>query len=402
MKRVLIILAIAMVATLFVLGTNPAVEAKAIRVGWIGILSGPGASAGKPILDGSQLAVNEINEQGGVKVGASKRQLELISRDSKGRPEEAVRVARELILKEKVDYIVGPFTDASNMAVSQVSKELKTIIMPYVAKTMNLLAPDNFHPYVFQPSSNTKYEAAVAAKFLLFNPRWQTVFLIAPDYEYGQSCVKEYQKILADKPQVKIVGVAMPKLFETDFSPYITQILQKKPDVLHVMQWGGDFVTLLKQCKTYGVSDVVKQVTTVGEDGTPELCIASGDAYPEGVYANSMEMFYYPETPEHMAYVEGMKKLTGEKYVSGYAIQGYIAVQFLAEATQQARSTKSLKVVEALEGLTVDTPVGKQTMGKDHQQRRGMFWGLSKAVPEYPFKILDPIEYVPFEEWMVR
>jgi branched-chain amino acid transport system substrate-binding protein len=398
MKRTVIVVVIVMVSMLFVLGSNQTVSAKDIKLGFIGILSGPGASAGKPILDGAQLAVNEYNAQGGVR----KSQLQLLSRDSKGRPEEAVRVARELILKEKVDFIVGPFTDAANMAVSQVSKETKTIIMPYVAKTMNLLAPENFHPYVFQPSANTKYEAAVAARFLLFNPRWKTVFLISPDYEYGQSCVKEYQKILGSYPQVKIVGVAMPKLFETDFSPYITQILEKKPDVLHVMQWGGDFVTLMKQCKTYGVFDVVKQVTAVGEDGTPELCIATGDAYPEGVYANSMEMFYYPKTPEHQTYVEGMQKLTGEKYISGYAIQGYIAVQFLAEATEMARSTKSMKVVEALEGLTIETPIGIQTMGRDHQQRRGMFWGLSKSVSEYPFKVLDPVTYVPFEESMVR
>jgi branched-chain amino acid transport system substrate-binding protein len=398
----MIVVVIGMVAMLFLLGSSQGVWAKPIRVGWIGILSGPGASVGKPILDGSQLAVNEINEAGGVKVGATRRKLEIVSRDSKGRPDEAVRVARELVLKEKVSYIVGPFTDAANMAVSQVSRETKTIIMPYVAKTMNLLAPDNFHPYVFQPSANTKYEAAVAARFMLFNPRWKTVFLVAPDYEYGQSCVREYTKIMDSQPQVEIVGTAMPKLFETDFSPYITQILDKKPDVLHVMQWGGDFITLMKQASTYGVFDVVKQVTAVGEDGTPELTIATGDDYPEGVYANSMELFYYPNTPEHMAYVEGMKKLTGEEYISGYAVQGYIAVQFLAQATENAKSTKSLEVVEALEGLTIETPIGKQTMGKDHQQRRGMFWGLSKTVPEYPFKILDPVEYVPFDESMVR
>jgi branched-chain amino acid transport system substrate-binding protein len=398
----MIVVVIGMVAMLFLLGSSQGVWAKPIRVGWIGILSGPGASVGKPILDGSQLAVNEINEAGGVKVGATRRKLEIVSRDSKGRPDEAVRVARELVLKEKVSYIVGPFTDAANMAVSQVSRETKTIIMPYVAKTMNLLAPDNFHPYVFQPSANTKYEAAVAARFMLFNPRWKTVFLVAPDYEYGQSCVREYTKIMDSQPQVEIVGTAMPKLFETDFSPYITQILDKKPDVLHVMQWGGDFITLMKQASTYGVFDVVKQVTAVGEDGTPELTIATGDDYPEGVYANSMELFYYPNTPEHMAYVEGMKKLTGEEYISGYAVQGYIAVQFLAQATENAKSTKSLEVVEALEGLTIETPIGKQTMGKDHQQRRGMFWGLSKSVPEYPFKILDPVEYVPFDESMVR
>jgi len=398
MKRNLLVAITVFVSGFLFFALTPTVSGKEIKVGFIGILSGPGASAGKPFEDGAKLAVNEYNALGGV-LG---RKLKLVSRDSKGRPEEAVRVARELILKERVSYIVGPFTDAENMAVSQVSKELKTIIMPYTARTMNLLAPENFHPYVFQPSANSKYDGAVTAQFIFDNPEWKTVFIIGPDYDYGRQQAKYFKAALAAKPDMKLVGEVFPKLFEGDFGPYITQILEKKPDVLHIIQWGGDFITLLKQCKTYGVFDVIKQVTTVGESGTPEICIALGEDFPEGIFANSMEVFYYPNTPEHIAYVEAMRKLTGEKYIAGGASQGYISVQFLAEATIKAGSTESIKVVKALEGLTIDTPIGKQTMGKDHQERRGWFWGLTKKVPQYPFVILDPIKYIPFEDSMVR
>ena len=79
-----------------------------IKVGMPMILSGPGALFGEPALKGAQMLVDEVNAKGGV-LG---RKLELISRDSKGNPDDAVRVAREMILKDDVDFIVGTFTAA--------------------------------------------------------------------------------------------------------------------------------------------------------------------------------------------------------------------------------------------------------------------------------------------------
>src|SRR5215468_2209881 len=76
---------------------------KPIKVGFPIILSGPGALFGEPASKGAQMFVDEINAKGGV-LG---RKLELLVRDSKADANEAVRVARELILKENVDFLVG-------------------------------------------------------------------------------------------------------------------------------------------------------------------------------------------------------------------------------------------------------------------------------------------------------
>ena len=84
--------------------------------------------------------------------------------------------------------------------------------------------------------------------------------------------------------------------------------------------------------------------------------------------------------------------------MQGNCIQGYIDIQLLAAAIEKAGSTKSLDVSKALEGLSIDSPVGKLTMGTDHQLRRGMIWGYTKFTDQYPFTVLDQIKYVPFEE----
>jgi branched-chain amino acid transport system substrate-binding protein len=60
-----------------------------------------------------------------------------------------------------------------------------------------------------------------------------------------------------------------------------------------------------------------------------------------------------------------------------------------------------MKVIKALEGLTINTPIGKQTMRtKDHQATRGQVWGTTAKVPEYPFPILRPVEYIPADDLM--
>jgi len=392
-KLTALLVVVALVITAAACAPAPA-EKEVIKIGHLGLLSGAGAVAGRPIQDGARLAIEEINAAGGV-LG---KELVLISRDDGGRPEESVRMARELILREGAQFIQGPFTDACNMSVSQVGKELKTIVLPYVAKTHRLLAPENFHPYIFQPSTNTIYEAGYPAKYIAEHKEWKTVYTIAPDYEYGQMQTESFVNWLSElRPDMQIEQ-AWPALFETDFTPYITKIAESAPDVLFVVQWGGDFISVMKQAAEFEVFDKVKFVATVGENGSPEFAIALGEDYPEGVLADAMDVLYWPDTPEHNAYVEALQNFSGEPYPFGNAIQGYIGIVLLAEAIKKAGTTETEAVIKALEGLTVDTPIGKLTMGKDHQLRRGMVWGFTKRTADYPFVVLDQIRYVPYEE----
>src|SRR6202171_5721141 len=94
---------------------------KPIKVGMPIPLSGPPALFGEPASKGAQMYVDELNAKGGV-LG---RKIELVIRDSKADANEAVRVARELILKENVDFLVGTLTSAEGPAVSVVAKEDK-------------------------------------------------------------------------------------------------------------------------------------------------------------------------------------------------------------------------------------------------------------------------------------
>jgi len=365
---------------------------KPIKVGFPMILSGPGALFGEPASKGAQMFVDEINAKGGV-LG---RKLELLPRDTKGNADEAVRVSRELILKENVDFLVGTLTSAEGPAVSVVAKENKVVFIAPIPKTDQLTAPDKLHPYVFRVAANTTMEGRSAAEIVA---KWPVtkVATISPDYAYGQDVTKSFVEHLKKiKPSVQIVDQQWPKLGEPDYTPFINAQMAKKPDAVFSSLWGGHFVNFAKQAKPLGYFDALKyNFIGVGEAGSPESTKAMGKDYPVGIWGNSYDAFYWGETPAHRDYVARLSKYLKDEYPSSWAIQGWIGMAFLAEAIKKAGSTDSDKVSKALLGLSIDTPIGKQVIReKDHQANRGQLYGKTVMDPKYPFAIMKPVEYV--------
>ena len=130
-----------------------------IKIGFPMPLSGPASVYGVPITKGAEMAVQEINAKGGV-LG---RKLELLERDSKANADEAVRLARELIIKNNVDFLSGTLTSAEAPAVSTIAKENKIVFIAPTAKTMQLTAPANLHPYIWRLASNTDIDGRTGA-----------------------------------------------------------------------------------------------------------------------------------------------------------------------------------------------------------------------------------------------
>src|SRR5258705_9880423 len=366
---------------------------KPIKVGVPLPLSGPPALFGEPASKGAMMFVEELNAKGGV-LG---RKIELIVRDSKADANEAVRVARELILKENVDFLVGTLTSAEGPAVSVVAKESKIVFIAPIPKTDQLTAADKLHPYVFRVAATTTMEGRSAAEIVA---KWPVtrVATMSFDYAYGQDVTKAFVEHLKKlKPSVQIVDQQWPKLGEQDYNPFINAQMAKKPEAIVSSIWGGFFVTYSKQAKALGAFDAVKyNFIGLGEAGSRETTKSMGADYPVGIWGNSYDAFYWDESsPAHRDYTARISKYLKDEYPSSWAIQGYIGMQFLVEAIKKANSTDSDKVSKALLGLSVETPIGPQTIReKDHQANRGQLYGKTVMDPKYPFAIMKPITYV--------
>ena len=365
---------------------------KPIKVGMPMPLSGPPALFGDPAAKGAQMFVEELNAKGGV-LG---RKIELLVRDSKADANEAVRVARELILKDNVDFLVGTLTSAEGPAVSVVAKENKIVFIAPIPKTDQLTAADKLHPYVFRVAATTTMEGRSAAEIVA---KWPVtrIATMSFDYAYGQDVTRAFVEHLKKiKPGAQVVDQQWPKLGEQDYNPFINAQMAKKPEAIFSSIWGGFFVTYSKQAKALGVFDAIKyNFIGVGEAATPETTKSMGPDYPVGIWGNSYDAFYWGETAAHRDYVARLSKYLKDEYPSSWAIQGYIGMQFLVEAIKKANSTDSDKVAHALLGLAVETPIGRLTIReKDHQANRGQLYGKTVMDPKYPFAIMKPVTYV--------
>ena len=389
MKRILSVVSFLAAACLVM----PAFAADTIKVGMPMVLSGGGALFGKPTAQGGELYVKQINDAGGV-LG---KKIELIVRDCGNSQEEAVRTAQEMILKQNIQFMVGGFTATQGLALSELAKQEKILYIAPISKAKELTDAAHLHPYVFRGYCSTEVEGktgAQAAKKWAKTPI-KRVATISPDYAYGQETTAAFiDQIKKELPGVEIVHQGWPKLGESDYAPYITALVASKPDTIFTALWGGHFVTFGKQAAPFGVFKN-SLIIAAGEGGSPETGRSLMDELPDGMISDSYDQHYYPDTPEHKAYFKALEDFTGEKNGSSFASGGYIAMQFLVEAIKKAGTTDTDKVIKALEGIEINSPIGKLSMrAKDHQSTRGPFWGVvSRDKNIAPYPIMIPIEF---------
>jgi branched-chain amino acid transport system substrate-binding protein len=368
----------------------------AIKIGFPIPLSGPTAVYGEPILKGAEMAVAEINAKGGV-LG---RKLELLSRDSKASADEAVRLSRELIIKDDAEFLLGTLTSAEAPAVSTVAKENKIVFIAPSAKSTLLTDAAHIHPYIFRVASNTDVEGLAGASLMAKFQDVKTVATIAPDYAYGHDSATAFIAALKKvRPDIEVVDQQWPKLGEPDFTPFINAQMSKKPDAVYCSLFAGDFVTFAKQAGSLGYFKAINnRLLDPGEVGTPDAAQALGPDYPYGIIANAYDPVIWTgaEPPEHKKFIEDLKAFTKTQYASGWSANGYELVVSLAAGINKAGTTKSDDVSKALAGLSFDTPVGKRSFSvQSHETFAPEYWGMMVKDPNYPFAIIKDPQALP-------
>lgn len=363
-----------------------------IKIGFPIPLSGATAVYGEPILKGAEMAVSEINAKGGV-LG---RKLQLLPRDSKASADEAVRISRELIIKDNVDFLAGTLTSAEAPAVSTVAKENKIVFIAPSSKSTILTDAKHINPYIFRIASNTDVEGLAGATVMAQWKDVKTVATIAPDYAYGHDSIDAFIAALKKlRPDIQIVDKQWPKLGEPDFTAFITAQMSKKPDAVYCSLFAGDFVTFTKQATPRGYFKAINnRLVAPGEVGATDEAQALGNDYPYGIMADAYDPVIWTsnEPPEHRKFIEDLKAFTQTKYASGWSVIGYQTIYALAEGIKKAGGTKSNDVAKAMLGMSFDTPVGKRSFSvKSHETFAPEYWGEMIKDPQYPFAVMkDP------------
>ena len=320
-----------------------------------------------PYRNGWQLAVDEINASGGV----AGRKLEVVSRDDAGQPQNATRLAGELLSDAKVDLLAGGFLSNVGLALSDFAARNDKL---YIAgePLADSLVWDKGTPTCFRMRPSTYMQVAMmmteAAK--LPGKRWVTV---APNYEYGQSAVKWFRQLLtAARPDVEFVGEQWPALGKIDAGATVQALSDLKPDAIFNVTFGGDLTNFVRQGNTRGLfdgRDVVSVLT-----GEPEYLIPLGDETPEGWLVTG-----YPvgqiDTPAaksfEAAYTARFKETPRMGSVVGYAL-----ITSIAAGIAKAGSLETTKLEAGFKGVQFATPFGSAMYRPiDQQSTFGTFVG---------------------------
>jgi len=374
-------------------GVSFSYGADTIKVGFVDTYSGPPSVYTFDVLDGFKMAIQGVNAKGGV-LG---KKIEYTTRDEKFRPDVGLAMAKELVMKEEVDLLAGTINSSATLAISDFAKKEKIPFICTFAKSEKITGEQG-HRYVFSVAENTRMIGKATA-FVLAKKPYTKFWVAGEDYEYGHAVGEaswRYTKAL--KPEAQLLGQTWWKVGETDLAPYIFPILQAKPDVLYMGTGGVGNINFLKLAKTM---DLMKQMgiflhTSIELSNLQSL----GQDGPEGVMGTVNYLFYYPETPENKAFVDEFKKLYNRPPKVG-ALYGYAAGQLVAAAYQKAGSVDKEKFITAMEGLTVDSPVGKLEMRAcDHQLILPIFYGVTKKSPQYEYLIAGDTIYIPGKDYL--
>jgi branched-chain amino acid transport system substrate-binding protein len=228
----------------------------------------------QPYRNGLDLAIAEANAAGGV-IG---KRLEMVYRDDGANPNEAVRAADELILRENVDILTGTILSHVGLAVADFAKQRKMFFLASAPLTDKLIWENgNRYTYRLRPSTYTHAAALVPDAVKLKKKRWAMVY---PNYEYGQSAVATFKTLLKQQqPDVEFVADLAPPLGKIEAGAVAQALDDAKPDAIFNVLFGPDLAKFVREGNTRGVfekRDVVSLLT-----GEPEYL---DPAYFAGTY----------------------------------------------------------------------------------------------------------------------
>jgi branched-chain amino acid transport system substrate-binding protein len=360
-----------------------------IKLGTLFVMSGKLGGYGKSGWQAVQLALDQINASGGI-LG---REIVALNEDEKAKPEIGVQIAKKYILKDKVDFLLGPTASSVGLAVSDVCRQYKKILIVTQSAT-DVLTGDQFHPYQFSVLSNALMQSRAGAHYLAPKPlkKWMC---IGPDYSYGHSSWETFiAKMKELRPDVEVLGELWPKLMTADFTPYINKILEAQPDAVWSPLWGGDAVTFIKQALPFGLFDKVKFAFPVG--ASMEVLVPIGKDMPECIYMSARYFFTTPDYDTNRRFVKAYYERFKE-YPSYMAEESYAGVLFLKAAIERAGTTDSEEIIKAVERepLAWETPEGWKIMRKeDHLAVEDVVWGETTYSDKYGFAVLKNVESI--------
>ncbi len=350
-----------------------------IKIGVLASLSGGLESYGKQTTQGFELGL-EYATDGTMEVNG--QEIQFFIEDTETKPEVAIQKATKLIEEDGVDFLVGSSSSADTLAVLPLAEEYEKIMIVEPAAADSITGAD-WNKYIFRTARNSSQDAVAGAAAIA--KEGVKIATLAPDYAFGRDGVAAFKEA-AENLGADIIHEEYADPSATDFTSNIQKIIEAKPDYLFVVWAGAN--SPWNQIADMKVQENGIKIST-GAPDIPALATMNALIGMEGftVYYHGL-----PENDLNDWLVEKHKEKFNGEVPDLFTPGGMTAALAIVEAIKKTEGdTDADKLIEAMEGMSFDTPKGQMTFREeDHQALQTLYAIRLEEVDgvDYPVPVL--------------
>jgi branched-chain amino acid transport system substrate-binding protein len=350
------------------LATTPARAADVLTIGAIGMLTGAGSAWGIGLAGGVELAAEEVNAEGGLRVGDKSYQVKVLAYDEQYTAAGCIAAYTRLVMQDGVKFIIGPISSVGTIAINDMVEQNQTIIFSGGTSRKVIDANTKF---VFRPFSTlTEYGGSLVRWLGEHQPAdKRRVALFNPNDETGWDG-QGVEEAAYNGNGFKVVANELYERTLKDFQPVLTKVLAQKPDVIEVgTSSPATSGLIVRQAREMGYTG---RFIKMGGPGPRDIVAAAGKEAAEGMLNALMGD---PTNPGYARLAAAFKKEKGFEPNESFFVF-HDAARVLFAAIQKAGTVTDSDAVRQAIAKVMPFPTtmgrqitlsGKQTYGADTQ-----------------------------------
>lgn len=350
-----------------------------VKLAMIEGLSGGNANGGEAVFRNLAWAVERVNQRGGVRTREGQRPLQLDRYDSKGQIEEALSALRSaiddgarVILQGNSSAVAAALIEAINRHNEREPSQ-RVVFLNYSAVDP-ILTNEKCSFWHFRFDAHADMRMAALMSVLREDRALKSVYLINPDYSFGQAVQREARRQLAaQRPDMQVVGEELhPLLRIKDFAPYATKIKASGADAVITGNFSNDLTLLVKAAREIGFEgrfftfygNALGAPAAIGEAGIGKV-VAVADWLPN------------LPTRESEAFYQSFRQRFPRPADDYVHMRMQMMIEALAQSIERAGSTEAVPLAQALEQASVSFAGQSGRMrAADHQFQQPLVVGL--------------------------
>jgi ABC-type branched-subunit amino acid transport system substrate-binding protein len=350
----------------------------ALTIGLLAPVTGPVSSEGKAMKMGFDLALEEINADGGV-LG---KPIEVEFLDDKADPATAAQSANRLITDDQVDALFGTITGDTSLSVGEVATAAK---VPFFTAEMGTAGICTDYVWPFGETDPMILDQLVP---YMMKQHGNRVAMVGSDYNFPRNFNAQARKLVEDAGGTVVAEEYSP-LGTSDWQPVIGKLSSADPDWTLSAVVGGDAVSFVRQADQFGLL-ANSELTGISliQDYYPAMGGVTDGRTLVTRYSDAL-----PGDANKQFVADFRKAYDWQDPIPGVAANAYEGLKFIAATVEAAGTTETAPVMEALKKTTTEGIFGKTSFAENHRFQTDMYLVQVEAGGQYvPLQNLGVID----------